>query len=201
MGIEEFWNDCHKYQKKDYLSGCSFDETIDFLKIREFIKPSLNVLEIGVGCGYVVQGLNEFGVNVYALDISKIALNNVKHLCKEVYHIDEIKKLEKDFFDLIICHNVIQHIPTPDLIEEFRYIMPSLKKDGLFAFEFVSDDVHYDSWKETFKFNKNLPSFCRSPELMKTLLLLLKSKGEVVVSNSCDFPKVKMCHVIHARKI
>ena len=200
MEAEEFWNECHINQNKKYLSNCSFALTVDFLKVKEFIKPSLNILEIGVGCGNVVKGLHDLGVNTFALDISETALNNVKQYCEEVYHVNDISKLKKNFFDLIICMNVVQHIPTPDLIEEFRYIIPSLKKEGLFAFEFVSDNFHLDSWKESFLF-KGLPTFCREPELMETLLLLLEAKGEVVVSNSCDFPKVKMCHVIHARKI
>ena len=200
MSIEQFWDDCHKQQKNNYLSNCSFEETVDFLKVQEFIKPSLNILEVGIGNGHVLQGLNRKGADVYALDIAITALNKVKHLCKEVYHISEIDKLKKNFFDLVISHNVVQHIPTPDLIEEFRYIISSLKKDGLFAFEFVSNNADLDSWQNAFKFNKNLPTFCRQPVFMKALLASMNAQGEVVVSNKCDFKKVKGCHVIHARR-
>ena len=46
--VEIFWNNCHDKDTVVSLSGCNYVETIDFLKVRDFITPGINVLEISV---------------------------------------------------------------------------------------------------------------------------------------------------------
>jgi len=145
--IKEFWNDCHEKELKEsvcgfYKSGeyfTTYEKTIDFLQIRDYVKPGLHVLEIGVGLGIATKGLYDNGLIVSGLDISDIALNKVSNYCEEIYTIDDIDKLPSDYFDIIICNRVVQHVPTDLLIEELKHSIRALKTTGIFAIQFVSN--------------------------------------------------------------
>lgn len=199
--IKEFWENNHTAKNKSILSGCKYNETIDFLKVQSFIKKGNKVLEIGVGLGYVTQGFYNDGLLVSALDISEIALSNVKKYCEKLFLIKDIESIPKDYFDLIICHNVIQHVPTDLLKKELFYCIRSLKDNGIFAMEFIStfENIN-DTWNENYKHSKNsLPNFYRSIDYMGGIIKECGGSYEMVVNNKCNIGKTKGCHVFHIK--
>lgn len=198
--IRSFWNGSHNRKVLSDLSGCQYDETIDFLKVRPYVTPGNHVLEIGVGLGYVTKGLYDNGLIVSGLDISEVALEQVKQFCEQVFTTDELEKLPSDYFDCIICHNVVQHVPTDLLIEELRHCIRSLKSTGVFALEFVSSDIAGDTWNVNYIYGGGLPGFCRTPEFLERLINGLGGECEMVVNNKCDIGGVKGCHVFHVRR-
>jgi ubiquinone/menaquinone biosynthesis C-methylase UbiE len=199
--IELFWDDCHDKNIMDSLSGCQYDETIDFLKIRSRIKSGINVLEIGVGLGYVTKGLFENNMKVTALDISDVSLERVSNYCEDVYNVKDVHSLPSDYFDIIICNNVIQHVPTDILVEELKEIMRSLKIDGMFAIEFVSNDVIEDTGvNPSLDVVKN-GGCCRAPKYLEKLIRKIGGKCELVFTNDVDFGVVKGHHVFHVTKL
>jgi SAM-dependent methyltransferase len=198
--IKTFWNGSHARKVLSDLSGCQYDETINFLKINPFITVGNRVLEIGVGLGYVTKGLYDSGIIVSSLDISNVALERVKQYCEAIYIADDLEKLPSDYFDCIICHNVVQHIPTDLLIEEFKHLIRSLKSDGIFAVEFVSANNVDDTWNVQYKYNGGLPGFCRTPEYLEKLIENVGGRCELVVDNKCNIGEVKGCHVFHIRR-
>ena len=76
-----------------------------------------NILYIGTGDGIVVDVLRKIGKNVKTLDFDK----NLKP--DYVGSVTEIKKiLGKDKFDVILCCQVLEHIPYPEfenIIKQF----------------------------------------------------------------------------------
>ena len=198
--MKTFWENTHKRETVSLLSGCKYDETIDFLQVSSLIKPRGYVLEVGVGLGHVTRGLYAAGATVCGLDISGLALNRVKQYCERVFTVEEIAELPTDYFDVVICHNVIQHIPTDLLIEELEHIIRSLKTNGIFAMEFVSGDDVGDSWSPEYVYSKGLPTFTRSPEFMVSLVTSVGGECFEVVNNECNIGKVKGCHVFHTRR-
>lgn len=54
--IQAYWDEVHRQNHLGALSGCSYEETIFFLKVNPF--KGQKVLEIGVGLGYVTKKLN-----------------------------------------------------------------------------------------------------------------------------------------------
>ena len=200
VDIELFWDNCHDKNIVESLSGCQYDETIDFLKLRRYIKPGINVLEIGVGLGYVTKRLFENNMKVTALDISDVSLERVSNYCEDVYNIKDIHNLPSDYFDNIICNNVIQHVPTDILTAELKEIIRSLKTAGVFAVEFVSNDVVEDMGvNPSLDVVKN-GGCCRAPKYLEKLIGKIGGKCELVFTNDVDFDVVKGHHVFHVTK-
>ncbi len=197
--LETFWDRKHKEQDKNLLSGCYFDETIDFLQVRNNIKPNIKILEIGVGFGYVTEGLSKIG-KVSCIDISEVALNNVKPLCENVFHSSQTKNLPKNYFDLAICHNVVQHVPTKELKEELTDIVSSLTTTGTLALEFVSNGVE-DTGNN---YNEKAATYgwlYRTVDFMKDLVNECGGTSECVYSGSAIKKKTSLTvHVFHVRK-
>lgn len=198
--IEEFWDNNHRTKNIENLSGCAYDETINFLKLKDSIIPGNRVLEIGVGLGYVTKGLCENGLIVSGLDISKIALEVVNDYCEKVFTVDKLEEMPSDYFDFIICHNVVQHITTDVLIKELSHCIRSLRMGGIFAVEFVSTDTVDDTWNDKYVYGGGLPGFCRTPKYLEKLVKSVGGSCELVVDNKCNFGIVKGCHVFHVKR-
>ena len=190
----QIWQNSHNANDKFALSGCEYDETINFLQLGEFIKKNISVLEIGIGFGYITKTLYDMGVNISALDISKIALNRVKHFCENVYTLDDMSNLPTDHFDVIICRNVIQHIPNEILVDELENIMRSLKNGGVFAVQFVST-------KNSNDITGGIGCFFRTPKQLECILSKFGGICDLIVdSNDLNLGVVNGSHVFHVTK-
>jgi SAM-dependent methyltransferase len=198
--VKEFWEDKHRIGDVAALSGCFYDETIDFLRLRDYIVSGVTVLEVGVGLGYVTKGLFDNGVRVSALDISENSLNRVQLWCDNVFNIKHINDLPTDYFDVIICNNVVQHVSTDLLIEELKELLRSLKSSGVFAVEFVSAIGFDDNGM-----NPNLSEIqngglCRTPKFLEGIFNNLGGTCTLVFDNKVDIGIVQGHHVFHVRK-
>jgi SAM-dependent methyltransferase len=197
---QKFWNEQHNRDNKRALSGCGFDDTLDFLNIKDLVVPGMRVLEIGCGLGYVTAGFAEIA-KISVLDISDSALDRVRPICESVYHVDDVASLPTDYFDLIICHNVVQHVPTESLMVELKHAIRSLAPTGTFAVEYVwsndsvDDGVNFQpSWATA-------GQLCRSDKFMINLVNELG--GTCKISRTNTVPKHKKIHgltVLHVQK-
>ena len=202
MNIESFWNNSHSVKNKSDLSGCGYDETIDFLQVRPWCITGNHALEIGVGLGYVTKGFYDNSITISALDISKIGLARVKNYCEFLFTPADLEKIPSNYFDCIICHNVVQHVPTDVLKEELKHCIRSLKPGGVFAVEFVSMlDTIDDSWNYNYAYSGNgLPGFYRSPKYLEKIINELGGVCKMIVDNRYE-NGIKGCHVFHIRRI
>jgi len=111
----------------------------------------INILDFGAGSGTNIQMLNSFG-NVYAYEKNKKASNFLKEKFKSSKNIKIIENFDnKNFFDLIVVADVIEHIKEDKLIID--QLSNSLKKNGkllltapAYQFLFSNKDValhHY----------------------------------------------------------
>jgi SAM-dependent methyltransferase len=200
VAVKLFWDKCHSTDKIDSLSGCQYHETISFLKLQSYIKPSIHVLEIGVGLGYVTKGLYDAGTVVSCLEVSDVGIERVKEYCESFYTVDNLESLPSNYFDVIVCNNVIQHVPTNVLIEELKHCIRSLNSTGVFAVEFVSNDEVEDMGiNPSFEMIKG-GSCCRTPQFLEELIGQIGGKCTLVFSNVVDFGDVKGQHVFHVVK-
>ena len=103
------------YHKKNYLRY--FDENNKNFK-------RLKILETGAGPGVHAIILCLMGANVTAADILKSNIKKIKKL-KMIYGFDDLEIKQHDFrnkfknikiYDIISCHNWIQHTPNPSLV-------------------------------------------------------------------------------------
>ena len=197
---QTFWEKQHTAGNVRTLSGCAYNETVDFLNVKELVVPDMNVLEIGCGLGYVTKGFSEIA-KISVLDISQTALDRVRPVCENVYHIDEVGALPSDYFDLIICHNVVQHVPTELLKIELANAIRSLKSTGIFAVEYVwangvdDDGVDFEPTLAT------AGHLCRSDKFMSELVQELGGTCEISRTNAV--PRHRKIHgltVLHIKK-
>jgi SAM-dependent methyltransferase len=201
LKLKDSWSNAHKSETfTSRLSGCEYDETINFLKLNDYIKSGLCVLEIGVGYGFVTKGLYDNGIKVSAVDISEVGLERVKNYCENVYIVDEINKLPSDYFDIIICNNVIQHVPTLILLDELKEFMRSLKKDGIFAIQFISSDKFYDNGINATHDDAFCGRLCRTVECMESMFQLFDGKCKMVYGVQLVNLYPTGCHVFHVKK-
>ena len=202
--IKGFWDLQHHSKRKASLSGCLYEETIKFLQVADHIKAGCTVLEIGVGLGYVTKGFFENGVKVSAVDISEIGLERVKGFCEKVYNVTDVSKLPTDYFDVIICHNVVQHVPTDLLIEELKEFMRSLKVGGVFAVEFVSSNLFSDNGKDPSYSDMQAGRLCRTPAFLESIFNRFGGKCKLVYAVDYRGKKtvsfLHNCYIFHVTK-
>lgn len=196
--IISFWENCHKREIEEFLSGSKYDEIISFLKVDQLIEKDSKVLEVGVGFGYVVQGLHDFGAIVSALDVSYEVLSKVEDICEYVYSVEDVYKLPSNYFDCIMCVNVVQHVPTDLLKEELKHCIRSLKENsGVMAVEFVSaNDTEDLGLNASEAFIKN-GYCCRAPDYFIRMVEELGGVCDIVSSKDCDINGVHAWHVAH----
>lgn len=206
--IKDFWDDCHKEGKTESISGfyengtyfTTFQKTVEFLQIENYIKPRKKVLEVGVGEGHVTKGLFDSDLLVYGADISEIALNKVKNFCHNTYTTKQLNTLPTNFFDLIICNRVVQHIPTDSLIPELKQIIRSLKYTGVFALQFVSNSHDSDTGINYNMSNIVSGTCCRQPKYLESLINQCNGVCKLVYSDDISSGLVHGCHIFHIRK-
>lgn len=128
---KEKWDERHKNLEIYWLTGSSINEIADghgLGKIRKL--KDKDILEIGVGTGSVTKVISKSN-SVYCVDISTVAIENVKNIAKDIFTVDKIGSAPP--VDIAICHLVFQHCSE----EEILYILDNvnLKDDGFITFQ------------------------------------------------------------------
>lgn len=196
----EFWEYQHSIGNEKTLSNCPFEQVREGLVISNLLKPKMKILEIGVGTGQATKQMKKAGYHVSALDISLLALYNVRDYCDKTYTIHQLSELPSDFFDLIICCNVVQHTPTAVLQNEIAECMRALNSKGTFAIQFVScgpvddlGDVNSDL--------KELGCYGRSIHFMERLFAENDGVCSIMSSAKVKINPVTGSHVFHVTKL
>ena len=70
------------------------------------------VLDIGCALGFLVQGFVDNGIESYGVDISEWAIKHSKPNCQVVDITEQKLPFEDNYFDLVICYDTLEHIPT-----------------------------------------------------------------------------------------
>jgi ubiquinone/menaquinone biosynthesis C-methylase UbiE len=173
--IRDYWDIVHTIKHQGALSGTQYDDAVSSLFLTDKLIEGSTVLEVGSGLGYVTKGLREHGLRVSVLDIAPVALETAREFCESVYLVDEIESLPDDYFDVIICQNVIQHIPTYILENELPHIIRSLKPTGTFAVQFVSAKQFADTGIGTpvilaLNWDENIGHYARTPSVLEKMI-------------------------------
>ncbi|AFN75411.1 hypothetical protein MROS_2181 [Melioribacter roseus P3M-2] len=152
--IREWWEENHKYDEPFLLSGTPGREVWRALGITDYINAQKKILNIGVGLGHCTKELSNIGAEVHALDISLTALKRVEKYIKKGWTPDELPHLPVNYFDLAISHLVAQHMSDTDLLNQIKYVIKSLKKDGFFAIQIAFPLQEEYQFREDFEIQK-----------------------------------------------
>ena len=139
-----------------------------------------NVLDLGAGDGEITYKIKRMGVanKIYAVDNDSIRIDRIKkRLEKNMENIiinqcfAQKLPYEKDFFDLIICNSVIEHIDDYHLI--ISEIKRVIKKNGTLIITVPNRDMQFGTINNAFwKFvltrsNRFKSKLCRNDCLSK----------------------------------
>ncbi len=78
--------------------------------IKEFKLDGKRVLDLGCGLGFLVRALRELGVEAYGIDVSEYAVKQGENLT-QVDITEEKIPFNDEYFDLVICQDVLEHLP------------------------------------------------------------------------------------------
>lgn len=196
-----FWEACHKDSVLSALTGANYEQTIHFMRVKPFLKPGIAVLEAGIGIGDVARGLREAGIRPSAMDISKNALDKVESYCEGTYLVEDLERIPSNYFDVIICCNMVQHVPTELLLDELKHFMRALKNGGVFSIQFVSNDTYPDMGSMAPLNRVKAGTLCRSLEYMRQVFDNLGGVCEPkITTTGLKKGVVNGNHVIHVTK-
>ena len=211
----QLWDFLHKENNLGALSACQYQETLDFLRIEDFLESEDRVLEVGVGMGYVTKGLRENGYSVSGFDISPRALQRVKPYCNAVYNLEDLENIPSNYFDVILCNNVAQHMPTPLLCYEMFHFIRMLKKDGVLAVKSVATDLMEDTGDDPdlviqhkkiprrggrLKCDESIGCFCRSVDCFTKIIDRCGGIAKLIVNDVCTEWCITETHIFHITK-
>lgn len=138
----------HSNRRKYFneLANTARENYIDYLRQYTSVTPHSRILEIGCGEGGNLLPFSQMGCYVMGIDISKTRINQAKQFFEEEklaahFHCQDFittKKpiCEEERFDIILVHDVIEHI-EPNKKEEFLFnIKLFMRQNGIVFFGF-----------------------------------------------------------------
>lgn len=112
----------------------------EVLEKHKLVSDNLNILDLGVGTGQIIEIFKENNSKIFGVDISEemLALAKQKNPQMEIIKHDLscgiCELFQKDFFDIIISGGVFEFIENIEILIEDIYQI--LKKDGHFIFTY-----------------------------------------------------------------
>ena len=128
------------------LANTAREFYIDYLRPYVALTPSTRVLEIGCGEGGNLVPFAEEGCTVTGIDLSADRIHEAQQffaardlkgsfMCQN-FITASTPQSEEERFDLILIHDVIEHIEPPFKYDFFTHIKPFLKQSGIIFFGF-----------------------------------------------------------------
>jgi len=135
-----------------FLYGRYFIEK-EILKLIENLPLGSKVLDIGSGTGHLASMMKELGCEVYGLEPSKEMINHARNNFPDIEFKEGVSVLlpyPDNYFDVIISIEVMRYLSSEDVINTYKEILRTLKKDGEFIVTHVnkySADSYYLYYK------------------------------------------------------
>lgn len=128
------------------LARTSRDYYIDYLQKVKGIKPRMKLLEVGCGDGGNLLPFIELGCEVKGLDISQVRIEQAREFfaemgldvdlsCEDFLGLSAPER-EEDKFDILLMHDVIEHIEHPYKLDFIHHLRRFVKSDGVLFIAF-----------------------------------------------------------------
>lgn len=136
-----------EHMEKLYSSGNPFIRYINNKRLDEICKllprnKEIKILDAGCGEGQLLERISKLKYkNLYGADVTKVALEDARKKVKAKLFLQNLNKMSfpDKFFDVVICTEVIEHIPDyKKALNEFKRV---LKKKGLLIISFPNEPL------------------------------------------------------------
>ena len=174
------------------LANTAREFYLNYLQTYIPLTPNIRVLEIGCGEGGNLLPFAEKGSNVTGIDISRKRINEAhaffkeKHqqgafICQDFLLVKQPSS-EEERYNLIIVHDVIEHIASAHKKDFMLHIKPFLKQNGLLFFAFPAWQNPFGGHQQiSVGFASKLPFIHLLPKpLYVTLLKLSGTTSECI---------------------
>jgi len=130
------------YKSKNPLVRFFHNQRLNSILIFIPKEEKIKILDAGCGEGHLLEKINKKNKNasLYGIDITKVSLRDAKKRiprAKLLFRDLTKLKLRKDFFDIVICSDVLEHI------YEYRKVIRNLikvtKKRGLIIISYPNE--------------------------------------------------------------
>jgi len=116
VDMVRYWNDYHKAQN---VTNVPIEYILD--KCQPFLDEGYRILEFGCGSGNILASLIKRFQNIYACDISKVAISridsNIKKLVKITVNQKDSLPYEADSMDLMVMSQILSTITDQESIK------------------------------------------------------------------------------------
>ena len=175
------------HNRKQYfceLSSTAREFYLDYMKADITLTPDTRVLEIGCGEGGNLLPFAENGCKVTGIDICQKRIEEAQDFFTERHQkgtficqdflLAEVPETETDKFDLILIHDVIEHIESPYKKDFMLHIKHFLKQGGIVFFGFPAWHNPFGGHQQiSFGFGSKLPFIHLLPKPLYQALLKL----------------------------
>lgn len=174
---EEYW-------KTRPFEDKYFQQTLIFI---DFCEPK-KVVDIGCGKGFFVHAFNYYKVPAIGYDISKFAIEHPYELAAgKTFLLEANTKMETG--DLVICYDVLEHVPEPELDAFIDRVIGACEKTLIFSIcmagdpNFEKDKSHAlkrtQAWWIIYLERKGL-TLVRTPDdfMFRDQILIFQKEGE-----------------------
>lgn len=133
----------HRYGENENLFSEQPKSTV--VDAMQYVQPPARTIDIGTGQGRNAIFLAQHGFKVEATDISPVGIDQLKATAqKEGLQVeskiqDARRELEGEY-DLVVCCNILHHLPAIDAEEFLQMIKAHTKSGGLNVVTAISND-------------------------------------------------------------
>lgn len=180
------------------LSITSKKYFIPYISKFKKIEEGMNILEIGCGDGGNLLPFAELGCNTTGVDISEGRIKDAVLFFKErqikgdfiASDIFKLKELEHNF-DLIICHDVIEHIE--DKVTFISNLPKYIKPGGIIFISFPAWQMPFGGHQQICKSKiiSHLPFIHLLPTFMYKTILKMSGENEGCIKELLSIKKTK----------
>ncbi|MBR5331848.1 MAG: methyltransferase domain-containing protein [Muribaculaceae bacterium] len=193
----------NRLQYFNELASTTREYFINYIRNYFNLSSKCKVLEIGCGEGGNLLPFAEMGCKVKGIDISKTRIEQAQEffeyyntsgefVCKNFITADKPNS-EEDRFDIILVHDVIEHIEPPFKSDFIRNIKPFLRQNGIIFFGFPAWQNPFGGHQQiTRGFASKLPFIHLLPNFMYKWLLKMSAVPQNAVDELMSIKRAKM---------
>ena len=193
----------HLNRQAYFIESANTSRTYYITYLTQFIHltKGIKVLEVGCGEGGNMLPFAEMGCEVTGIDLSKVRIKDAKEFFKSSNQTGNF--LEIDFFemkatdeeeryDVIIIHDVIEHIPFKDLF--MKHLKQFLRIDGVVFFAFPAWQMPFGGHQQICrsKLCSKLPFIHLLPPFLYTAILKICGEKKNCIN---ELMSIKNCKV------
>lgn len=185
------------------LARTAHDYYIDYLQQYTSITPNTRILEIGCGEGGNLLPFTQMGCTVKGIDISKTRISQARQffneekmqaqfICMDFITADK-PQCDNERYDIILVHDVIEHIEPNNKADFINNIKPFLKHDGIVFLGFPAWQNPFGGHQQiTHGFASKLPFIHLLPNLIYQGLLRLSGASQATIDELMSIKRSRM---------